>query len=43
MLLIHGVYRFGLKKVGVRRDVCYNCKEQCIAERWQSFHCHHLF
>jgi hypothetical protein len=43
MLVVHGLYRFGLKKIGVRRDVCYNCKEQCIAELWKSFHCYHLF
>ncbi len=43
MFILHGTYRFGLKKIGVRRDICNNCKRECIAEEWQSFHCHHFF
>ncbi len=43
MLVISGIYHFKLTKIGVRRDVCYNCKKQCIAELWQSFQCYHLY
>lgn len=43
MLILHGTYRFGQKKIGVRRDLCLSCNRECIAEEWQSFRVHHIF
>lgn len=41
--ILFGTYRFGLKKIGVRKDFCNACKRECVAERWSSFNCGHIF
>lgn len=43
MIIIYGVHRFGRKKVGVRNDFCNSCKNEGVAEHWQSFDCAHIF
>jgi hypothetical protein len=43
MIIIHGIYRFGLKKAAIRKDFCNSCRNEGIAEQWQSFDCFHIF
>ena len=43
MLLIHGAYHFGKKKVGARKDFCGACERESLSELWRSFDCLHLF
>src|SRR6185369_10096979 len=43
MLLIHGQYHFGRRKVGARKDFCNACERECLSESWRSFDCFHLF
>lgn len=42
-MIIAGMYYFGRKIIGVRKDFCANCKRECISQQWQSFYCYHLF
>lgn len=43
MIIIHGLYRFGRRKVAVRKDFCNSCRLEGTAEQWQSFNCVHIF
>jgi hypothetical protein len=43
MLLIHGAYHFGRRRVGARNDFCNACERVALAELWRSFDCLHLF
>ena len=43
MIIIHGTYRFGLKKIAVRNDFCNACRNEGVAEQWQSFDFVHIF
>lgn len=43
MLILYGTHRFGLKKIGARKDFCNACERECVAEQWQSFDCGHVF
>ena len=43
MLIIHGKYRFGRRKIGARKDFCNACQRECLSELWRSFDCGHIF
>jgi hypothetical protein len=43
VLIIHGKYRFGRRKIGARKDFCNACERECLSELWRSFDCGHLF
>src|SRR5712671_2886084 len=43
MVIIHGQYHFGRRKVGARKDFCNACKRECLSELWRSFDCLHFF
>jgi hypothetical protein len=43
MLILYGTRRFGLKKIGARKDFCNACERECVAEQWQSFDWGHIF
>jgi hypothetical protein len=43
MLLIHGAYHFGRRKIGVRKDFCGACEREGVSELWRSFDWLHLF
>lgn len=43
MLIIHGTYHFGKKKLETREDVCNSCERLRIIELWRSFNVFHIF
>jgi hypothetical protein len=43
MILLHGRYHFGLRKIGVRMDFCNSCERQSLTELWRSFDWIHIF
>ena len=43
MYLIHGVYHFRKRKIGLKKDFCNKCGNERVVELWRSFECGHLY
>ncbi|MGZ4962353.1 MAG: hypothetical protein ACXWKG_13760 [Limisphaerales bacterium] len=43
MIILHGKYHFGLRKIGARKDFCNACESESLTELWRSFDCGHIF
>lgn len=43
MFLIHGVYHFRNRKIGLKKDFCNKCMAERVVELWRSFECGHLY
>lgn len=43
MILLHGIYKFGKKRIAFRNDFCNHCKAQHVAEQYRTFNMWHVF